>query len=293
MILILALGIGANTAIFSVVNAVLMRPTTFQDAGLVNIYQNTGESRLPAGNSYPAYRDMTAYSDAFADVAAFTFSTVSYRADELLLTGFVEYATSNYLSVLGLSPAVGRWFQRDEDVPGGGVVAVLGYQIWSTTFDASPSIIGQTILIDGTPVTVVGIAPEGHNSGLTPSIVTDFWLSMSTLPVVPGSLPPNPLERALAEPLFMVKARLQTAVGLAQAQAAMATLGDRLAEEFPDADPGRGITVLPSESVRLHPQLDGLLAFGRHRRSARRDSTSCRSCETQGRRSRSTAAGAI
>jgi predicted permease len=259
-VLILALGIGANTAIFSVVNAVLIRPPSFQNTEqLVNIYQNTGESRLPSGNSYPAYLDMVGYTDVFADVAAFTFSPVSYEVDELLQSGFVEYATSSYLPVLGLAPAAGRWFRPDEDGPGGGAAAVIGYQTWTTRFGASPSLVGQTIRIDGTPVTVIGVAPEGHNSGLTTGIVTDFWLSISTLPLVPGALPSDPLVRNLAEPMFMVKARLQPGVGLPRAQAAMTTLGTRLAAEFPAADPGRGITVLASDDVRVHPQLDGLL----------------------------------
>lgn len=259
-VLILALGIGANTAIFSVVNAVLIRPTAFQDTEhLVNIYQNTGESRLPSGNSYPAYLDMAAYTDVFTDVAAFTFSPVSYEIDGLLESGFVEYATSSYLPVLGLAPVAGRWFRPDEDGPGGGAAAVIGYQTWTTRFGASPSLVGQTIRIDGTPVTVVGIAPEGHNSGLTTGVVTDFWLSISTLPLVPGALPADPLVRNLAEPMFMVKARLASDVALLRAQAAMTTLGTRLAAEFPDADPGRGITVLASDDVQVHPQLDGLL----------------------------------
>ena len=185
-VLILALGIGANTAIFSVVNAVLIRPQSFKDTHeLVNIYQNSGEARLPAGNSFPAYQDITAYTDVFEDVTTFTFSTVSYEVDELLQPGFVEYATSSYLSVLGLAPTAGRWFREDEDQPGGGAVAVLGHQTWSTRFGASPSIVGQTIRINGTPVTVVGIAPEGHNSGLWTGIVTDLWLSISTIPIVP------------------------------------------------------------------------------------------------------------
>jgi len=136
-VMMLALGIGANTAIFSVVNAVLIRPQPFEDTHqLVNIYQN-GEARQPQGNSYPAYRDMTAYADVFAEVAAFTFSSVRYEADELLQPGFVEYATSTYLSVLGLAPTSGRWFREDEDYPGGEAVAVIGHQTWSTKFGSS------------------------------------------------------------------------------------------------------------------------------------------------------------
>ena len=78
------------------------------------------------------------------------------------------------MSVLGLKPALGRWFTGDEDRPGGAAVAVIGQKRWTAGFDTSPSVLGQTIWVDTVPVTVVGVAPAGYNSSINPGIVTDY-----------------------------------------------------------------------------------------------------------------------
>jgi hypothetical protein len=164
-VLILALGIGANTAIFSVVNTALFRPQPVRDSHeLVNIDQNNARDGQAGGTSYAAYLDMTAYDDVFAGVTAFSIPMpVRYEVGEILQSGVVEHATSSYLSVLGLEPALGRWFNEAEDRSGGGAVAVIGYDAWITRFGAAPSVIGQTIRIDGEPVTVVGVGPQGYH----------------------------------------------------------------------------------------------------------------------------------
>ena len=158
-VLVLALGIGANTAMFSAVNTALFRPLPFEDADrLVNIYQNSGETSQALGNSYPAYQDMAGYTDVFAGVAAFSVPmSARYQADAGIGQGLAEYATSNYLVVQGLDLAMGRWFSAEEDSPGAGAVAVLGHQTWTNKFGATPDVLGQTIRINGVPVTIIGV----------------------------------------------------------------------------------------------------------------------------------------
>ena len=141
-------------------------------------------------------------------------------------------------------------------------MAVLSYRTWTSKFGTAPSVIGETIRVNGVPVTVVGVGPEGLSSSLHNGIVMDFWLSIPSLVLVGGEGRPEELERSAPDPLFLVTARLRDGVDLPQAEAAMTALGVRLAREFPDHDPGRGISVLRSDTVRIHPQFDGALSYG-------------------------------
>ncbi len=257
--LVLALGIGANTAVFSVVNAALFRPLTFRNSHeLVNIYQHTSEGQAGA-SSYPAYLDMAASEDLFQETTAFTMPLpLPIKVGDVIRSGLVEFATSSYLRLVGREPALGRWVIAQEDREGGDPVAVIGYEAWRTRFGGSPAVIGTTIQVDTVPVTVIGVAPEGHNGSLTSSLVTDFWMSLSVLPLIDAA-GPNPLGRAPIEPPFLVKARLREGVSLPQVRAAMDALAVRLEREYPGEAPGPGVTVLASDEVRVHPQVDMLL----------------------------------
>ncbi len=258
-IAILALGIGANTAIFSLVNAALFRPLPFRDPDrLVNVYQNVGEDRLPLATSYPAYRDIAAHTEVFSGVAAVVPYNVQYQGTDGIHPAVVEFATSNYLAVLGLTPAAGRWLDPGEDQPGAEPAAVLGYRAWTSRFGADPAVIGSTLLIEGVPVTVVGIAPESHRSTINAGIVTDFWLSISSLAAV-GNETMGPLLAQRQGTMFLLKARLRQGVTPDRAQAAMDVLGAQLAADFPGEDPGQGISVLTDDQVRVHPRADALL----------------------------------
>ena len=256
---ILGLGIGANTAIFSLVNASLFRGQALAEPHrLVDLYQNGSNRGGVDGNSYPAYLDMAASTDVFAGTtAALVPSGVNYLDAGVLRPAVAEHTTASYLSVLGLQPSLGRWFTAAEDVPGAAVVAVLGHEAWRRKFGSAPSVIGRTIRIDSVPVTIVGVGPAGHRATIDLGIVTDFWLPISSLPAL--GAPPRTLTRRPEEAAFSVKARLRDGVTVEQAQAAMSILGTRLAAEYPQEDPGRGIAVYASSDVRVHPQMDGLL----------------------------------
>ncbi len=259
-LLILGLGIGATTATFSLINAAILRPQPFvEPERLVDIYQRASNPGGIDGNSYPAYLDMTAYTEVFADTTAvFVPRSVNYLNEGALRPAVAEHTTANYLAVLGLRPSLGRWFEATEDVPGAALVAVIGHDAWTRKFHAEPSVIGRSISIEGMPVTIVGVGPAGHRGTINIGAVTDLWLPISSLPSL--GAPSSILERRPAEAAFFVKARLQEGVTIAQAQAAMNVLGTRLASEYPKDDPGKGIAVFASSDVRIHPQMDGLLA---------------------------------
>ena len=127
-VMILAVGIGANTAAFTVVDAILFRPPPFEDPErIVSIYQDSDDGD-PASTSFPAYRDMAAMTGVFAGVAANSPSGASWDTPELPRQVSVEYVTSNYLPVLGLQPSRGRWFEQEHDQVGVGAFAVVTHQ---------------------------------------------------------------------------------------------------------------------------------------------------------------------
>jgi hypothetical protein len=172
---ILGLGIGANAAIFSVINAVLFRPqTVVNPETLVDIYQN-GPGGVANLSTYPAYQDMAAYTDIFAGTAAtFIPRPVTWSNGAAPRQGMAEHTTATYLDVLGLHPALGRWFTTAEDALNAPPVVVLGYRGWTTRFASDRSVVGRIIRIEGVPVTIVGVAPENHAASVNFGVVTDI-----------------------------------------------------------------------------------------------------------------------
>jgi predicted permease len=256
-VLIVAIGIGANTAAFSVVNAMLLRPQPFErPEELVDIYQDSDDGQ-PNSSSFPAYRDIAAYEDLFAGVAATFVSSTRLQRDDALTQAQIEFATSNYLQVLGLRPTIGRWFDATEDRAGGEAVAVLSYRAWQEEFGADPGVLGTVLRMNGAPVTVVGVGPQGYN-GYLPVNVVDAWLSLSSLGPLNGAYAMATLEER-GDHWFFVKARLRQGVTAAQAQEAMSGLAARLEREFPEHNTGRDITVFSAGAVRVHPEIDPTL----------------------------------
>ena len=262
-VLILGLAIGANTAIFSVVNAVLFRRQAFADPGrLVNIYQNDRAGRPLVVTAYSTYMEIAEYTDIFAATMAATIpNPVRYLHDGAVRDAVVEYATASYFDTLGLRPSLGRWFDETEERSGAPLVAVLGHEAWTRRFRADPSIIGRIIRVEGLPVTIVGIGPANYRGTMDMGLVTDFWLPMTALPAMMPTLGRRDTSTIIA-PLF-VKARLRDGVTVAQARVAMDVLARRLAAEYPDLFRtegefalGPGMTVVASTDVRIHPQAD-------------------------------------
>lgn len=258
-ILVLAVGIGANTALFSIVSALMLRPMPFaQPERLVDVYQDSDDGE-PNSSSFPAYRDMQAHDEIFAGAAAAvtTFFDATLQLPDTSLTVGAEVITANYFEVLGVPLQRGSGLTAEHDLQGGRAAAVLADTTWRNVFAADPAIVGQTIRLSGVPVTVVGVAARGY-TGLTPGIHRDLFVSLSAMGPLWGPYVGSTLDRR-DDHWFMVKARLADGVTVAQAQSAMDALADRLAREFPHLNEGRDITVYAPGEVRIHPSADAEL----------------------------------
>jgi predicted permease len=253
---ILALGIGLNAAVFGVVDALLLRPAPFADASsIVHVYQDSDDGE-PSSTSFPTYREMAQLNEVFAGVAANTQSGAALETGDGSRQVAVEYATASYLPVLGLRPHLGRWFDAAHDHVGSELVAVVSHRTWRTQFGGDPDMVGRTVRLNNQSVTVIGVGPTEFN-GEAGSLLTDFWLSISSTPVG-GPYQVANLDRE-EDHWYLVKARLAPGVGLGAAQAAMDALALRRAELFPELNRGRAITVFAHDAVRFHPAFDGPL----------------------------------
>jgi predicted permease len=253
-VLIVALGIGANTAVFTLVDAMLLRPPPFADADrVVRIYQDSDDGE-PGSTSFPAYRDMAAFVDVFSAVSARTPATVTWEAPEGPRNVTVEFATASHMDVVGREPALGRWFEPAHDHPGAGYFGVVSHRTWRNAMAGDPGVVGSTVRMNGRPVTIIGVGPEGFNGGEGP-LVSDFWLSISSVEVG-GSFRVANLDRR-EDHWYDVMARLAPGVTVEQASAAMGGLASRLAADWPELNSGRDITVFRSDEVRIHPEVDG------------------------------------
>ena len=252
-VLSLALGIGANTAIFSVVQQLLASPFPVQEPQqLVSVF--TTDRRNP-GNlplSHLNFKDIRAQNSSFNDTAAVTFTQVNYlarggAAEQLA----AQVVSGNYFDVLGAKASLGRTFRADEDAaPGSGPVVVLSYGFWDRRFGKDPGILGQTLSLNRQPFTVIGVAAEGFN-GTFVFGVPDLWVPMSMHDVVQPGFTWYEQRRGL---FLFPFGRLKPGVTIGQAQANLRTLGARLERDFPNDNQGRSFGALPLLEARLNPQ---------------------------------------
>jgi putative ABC transport system permease protein len=247
-VLTLALGIGANTAIFSVVNAELLRPLPFRDSGrLVSVA--TANSRMHSSNgstSYPDFMDWRSQNPVFEKMAAYTGATFT-------LTGQVNPAhlegasvSSDTFDLLGVSPELGRTFQPGEDEPNHHVV-VISDRLWKQQFGGDPGIVGRTITLDNSGYTVVGVMPANFRYPLQREPAA-IWSTLSPLNETTDNSPPMVQHRG-AHFLTCI-ARLKPGVTLAQAQAAMDVIASSLSKQYPDTNKYMSVH-LSSEQERL------------------------------------------
>ncbi len=261
-VFILALGIGANTAVFSLVNNTVFQPHPFGDSKrLVNLYQNDAKTGEPDGVSYPAFLDLQQESAVFSSVGAAQMTEGRYQTVDrqggpgAIRPGIVEYASANYLEVVGLQPSLGRWFSATEErnlEP----VLVLGWAVWNRDFGADPNVLGQTLIVGGRPLQIIGVGPMTLNNSQSNALISSVWMPINRPEprrmAASGGLPGLLEQRGN---LFLqVRARLRDGVSVSQAQAAMNVAAQRLATDYPDTDPKRGITVLATDDVHIHPR---------------------------------------
>ncbi|MFZ0819937.1 MAG: ABC transporter permease [Candidatus Acidiferrales bacterium] len=240
-VLTLALGIGANTAIFSVVRAVLLQPLPFPDSGLIVLMRGTISNLPTAAISYPDYLDQRAANRSFVEMGA-------YSRDELILNGTdssdrvrCEITTDTYFKVLDVPPELGRTFLPEENqVPGAHAVAVIGDGLWRRAYGGDPNVLGKPIRLNNVRYTIVGVMPRGF-LGLTDT--AEVWIPMMMHDVMwPASAKFGFLTTRDIHWLRTV-ARLRTGVSLEAAQVDMNSVTANLSKAFPKFDKDRGVRI--------------------------------------------------
>src|SRR5690349_13168541 len=236
-VLSLALGIGANTAIFSVVNGLLLRPLTYPESErLVDVWHTPPQQSFPGLNKFsvsPAnYLDWKAQSNAFEQIAVYGYAGLSLSTsnDPLPLIGAT--VSSDFFSVLRTNAMQGRTFTRDEERAGSDQVVVISQGLWQRAFGANPNIVGQPITLNSRSFNVVGILPAGFEFPRE----ADLWIPLAW----------DDKERQVRSIHdYLVIARLKPNVSVQQAQAEMSTISSRLEQQYPEEDKGWGAVVIP------------------------------------------------
>jgi predicted permease len=270
-ILSLGLGIGVNTAMFSLVDAVLLRPIPVQDpATLVDVFTSSGDGDEYATTSYPDYLDLKGQNTVFSDMIAYTpmFAPLSLGDRARLVIG--QLVTSNHFNVLGVAPFLGRMLVPADDAPGAERVLVISHRMWVSDFGSDRDVVGRSLQLRGQPYTIVGVAPPAF-TGVIPLIVPEIWLPVVHVEEVePAGINgnvPSPtgktrIERRGSRWLF-VKGRLKAGVSAADARAQIPVLGTQLANAYPETNRIFRMAAFPTNDVRLLvPQSAGPLSMG-------------------------------
>jgi putative ABC transport system permease protein len=241
VVLTLALGIGANTAIFSVVHGVLLRPLPYPNDHELMILRTRFASGQTETASLPDFTDWKSQNASFARMSAYANSNDNLAA----VGGEPERVPSarvvpEFFQTLGVTPAAGRWFLPDEFVFGAHRVVVLSHGLWERRFGSSPAVIGQTITLNARPYTVVGVAPASMRLPARAQLWSPYTFD-------PANPPPGRRSDFLA-----VVGRLKPGVSESRAQSDLDAIGRRLATEYPRSNEGVGVQI-----VSLHDQIVG------------------------------------
>jgi predicted permease len=247
-VLTLALGIGANTAIFSVVRAVLLRSLSFPQANRLMLIwaTNATNGEMHDVASYPDFEDWKAQNKSFENVAAFTTRGAILATEKQAERVSAVQASAEFFSTLGVQPALGRAFSSDEQQPGAGRVVLLSDLFWKRRFAQRADIVGQVVRINEESFTVIGVMPPGFE------------------------VPPGRLEQIYVPMLrdanrnhgfLMVLGRLRRKVSISAAQAEMDVITRGLAAQFPRSDKAAGANVVPLTDAFLGPARTGLLVM--------------------------------
>ena len=222
---VLALAIGTATAMFTVVNAVLLRGLPVDDERIVHLGTRDADGR-EAGVSLPDLQDWEDGARTFDEMAAYLTSGVNVADDEeypVLLPA--SYVSADLFRLLNAEPAIGGMFDQMEELPGGPRVVVLGHELWQDRYDGDPAILGRTIRVDSRPAVVIGVMPDGFEFPL----VTDLWLPLGF-----QELPTGPRDARTHRAI----GRLEEEFTIDEAREDIEAIADRLAEEHPETNQG-------------------------------------------------------
>jgi predicted permease len=245
----LALGIGANTAIFSVLNGWLFRPMPVRAPEQIMVL---GLLRQEEGSqfSYLEFRDFQKQADAFSDLFAYATGGAGLSASGNASEFAYSAVTGNYFSALGLKPALGRLFVPGEgEKPGEERLVVLGYSCWQARFGGDSGIVGKQVRINGKSLTVIGVAPKEFQ-GTWFGLDMDGYLSLNAMALVQGS---NGFWTDRHDQGLTVLGRLKRGASQPEAQSSVNVVADRLAAQYPATDKGVRVRVIPERLARPAP----------------------------------------
>jgi putative ABC transport system permease protein len=251
-VLLLALGIGANTAVFSVVNAVLLKSLPYPEPDRLLIIRETNIPKFPEFSIAPGnFLDWQKQNSTLSKMAA-------YRGQQFILTGGAEperirssRVTADLLAILGATPLLGRAFSADEDQENKNFVVLLSHGFWQRRFGADPTIVGTTLTLSGQPYTVIGVMPAQFGF---PDTTTEVW--------APMGFTARDAQNHGGHFISAI-ASLKPGVTLEQARADLTNIARRLEQQYPDSNAGWGVKVLPLQEYIVSDIKPSLTASSR------------------------------
>jgi predicted permease len=268
--LILALGIGLNASVFSVVNAMLFKPLPVAaPEELVRVYSSTPTGFMDhEPMAFPDFRDIRDRTRTLEPLAAYSLSPLALESGEESEFVIGELVTGDYFATLGLGATLGRTLEAEDDREGmPRPVTVLSHSTWRSRFGGDPAILGRELHLNGHQLTVVGVGPAGF-SGLSRGVSAELWIPMAltrrlrAAATVSADEPSEGLDKLedRGRRWLWVMGRRRPGVAFEQAEAELRLLGEQLRQEYPETNRRRSIVTLAAKDVRLLPGLDGALA---------------------------------
>ena len=261
----LAIGIGFNTALFTVVDALLFKPLPVTAADrLVDVFTSDSAGTTSfSTSSYPDYLDLNAQNDVFEGMVGYSPMFAALNLDSRSRLAMGEIVTGNYFQVLGVPAAAGRTILPEDDVPGAPRVVMVSHRYWTRELGSAADVIGRTLRIRGTAYVIVGVAARGF-SGMVPVLSPELWIpasaSLEVEPVGMHDTVPSPtgttrLDRRADRWLF-IRARLEPGKTIDDARANLTVLMSRLDAANPITNKDRRLTLKATNDVHFHPSVD-------------------------------------
>jgi len=265
----LALGIGVNSSIFSLVNAVLLRPLPVESPEeLVDIYGHSATSSSHDSNSYPNYVDYKEQSRTLSGIVGYSnfFANLSIDGSSELVVG--ELVTEEYFSVLGVQPVLGRTFTSEEfSATSAYPVAVLSHPLWQSRFGGDPGTLDRTFRLNGITYEIVGVAPPGFG-GMFPAVTSQMWIPAAMVEEVEplgNNRTSGPIEgetrlEQRGRHWMWLRGRMRPDTDVRQVRAELEGIAARLSEQHPETNEQERVTVVATRDVAINPDFDATLA---------------------------------
>jgi len=264
----LAIGIGFNTALFTIVDALLFKPLPVAAPDrLVDVYTSDSTGTVDySSSSYPDYLDLQAENQVFDGLVGYSPMMAAVNLDTRSRLAMGEIVTGNYFQVFGVPAAIGRTIVPADDAPGAPRVAMVSHRYWTRELGSAPDVVGRIVRIRGSAYTIVGVAPRTFN-GMVPVLSPELWIpvaaSLDVEPVGMHDTIPSPtgttrLDRRADRWLF-IRGRLQPHATIEQARANLGVLMARIDAENPVTNKGRRLSLRATSDVHFHPAADPIV----------------------------------